>query len=215
MKGNTASPEREALTSAFGKSFRSLNGSSLRTKDSFLSVFLAKEAEDLLANFSEFLKTRGERGNVAQCKNRLNGQIKNLLRLLELFFQTAAGERESLPHLHLQRDLLVFNRLILSAPAVKAVATKTVGSNLREEKTKTAGESPDKKLTTKPSRIKALKDSVVRILKDKGKMRNSEIMGQVPGLSQRSINRCLAELAAEGRLIKDKEGRAVFYSSKQ
>lgn len=219
------------LVKIFAKCFRLLAKLNADTQDDFFVVLLAGESDKLLAEYVELLKTTGEnkpterttsqvvhsarlamsykmlyKNNVAQCRQTLVSQIKNLLLLvgiikhLELFGDTTP--------LLLERELLKLQLLLLNYDQSKLLPRGAeVSNNLVIKK------NNDNNKNAKPVKLNELHKQIAGFIQSKERVQNIDVFGQFASTTRRTLKRKLSELIEAGVIKKQAKGKEVYYLS--
>jgi hypothetical protein len=197
---------KEAAVSAFGKTFRLLNVIALKTSDDFFSELCGKQADKLLSAFIEFLKEEGTT-NVAQLRHNLIFQKEAILDILSVLKYLKLTD--SVPPLLLEKNLLLLESAIsdiTKSSVIKVKKRSNVEAKVSKPKIKIQTQVSTSKLTDFHNQILAL-------IKSKDSIQNLEIFSQFPAISKRTLKRRLSELISSGAIVRQTQGKKVFYSA--
>ena len=226
--------DKKDLVAIFARCFRLITKLSAATDDGFFVDLLNHESERLLLCYINFLKNQGSVpwtdrvaqpsvlqyknnvakhpqivqhwNNVAQCRQALISQIKNLLNLLNIL--NYLNLTKPTTPLLLERDLLKLQLLLLGyrRPVLSTGNIKVNGNPAAEE-------NKNVKEVNWPANPNELHRQIAEFIKGKERVRNLEVFSRFEGITRRTLKKKLSELTNAGAIKRSAQGKKVFYSA--
>ena len=186
------------LTDYFIKLLMSINSLAFNSKNTFLVNRTHNYLNYFLKYFISYTK---DRTNINLL--RLDSQVVSILDIFQIFFHGNNGVLVEL--LELERDVLVFRKLILSLKQV----------NTKKEKIVTVNRRYDNSNKTKADSINPTKDKIVSFINKEGEALNLDVFSHFNDISKRTLKRHLSELISEGHIHRESQGKKVYYKKPQ